>query len=262
MKKTLTICCVLFLSFFLAGCLKKTVPPAQKTRPTINEPVNTVPISERIYTMLTIKRDGKKPLGKELVLSIADSKGASLIEYDVEVQSGTTIQGDGGEIDPKKEQKPFVVNLFLGTCSAGGACSYYKEIKGGSMLLRFNNSPVGTLKGEWSYAEPGNDGELSSRDGKFQLSAPKLKQGFVVIAQTIGLPKSVDGEVLAGPYSLDATATSLGDGVLAMHLTGEDVNGATLWLWDGSSYQKLKSTLSGKTLTATISSPGTYLVTK
>ncbi len=260
-RLSLTTLCLLLSTLLLAGCFKKAALP-QKSRPTINEPVNTVPISDRVYTTLTVKRDGKKPLGKELVLSIADSKGATLIEYDVEVQSGTTIQGDGGEIDPKKGQKPFGVDLFLGTCSAGGACSYYKDIKGGSIVLRFNGSSVGALKGEWSYAEPSNDGVLSSRDGKFQLSAPKLKQGFVIIGHTIGLPKPIDGEVLAGPYNIDTTATPFGDGALTIHLTGDDVSKATLWMWDGSNYQKPKSTLSGKTLTATISAPGTYLVTK
>lgn len=261
MKKPLATSCFLILaSFLLAGCITKpATPPAQKTRPTINEPVNTVPLAERAYATLAIKRDGNRPLGKELVLMIANDKDASSIDYDVEVQTGTTIQGGGGEIDLKKEKAPFTKDIFLGTCSAGGACSYYKDVKGGTFVVRFKGSPVGTLKGEWSYAESGNDGKFSSRDGKFQLQAQKLKASFVLISQALGLPKSIDGEVIAGPYHLDATVALTGDMELSMRLT-EETETATLWRWDGKTYEKMPSRVEGKTLTATVSEVGTYLV--
>lgn len=263
-KQLLTTISLLLVAFLLSGCIhnkKPASPPAGKSRPTINEPVNTVPLTERVYATLSIKPDGSRPLGKELVLTVAEGKGASSIDYDVEVQAGTTIQGGGGEIDLKKEKAPFTKDIFLGTCSAGGACSYYKDVKGGTYVVRFKGSPVGTLKGEWSYAEPGNDGKFSSRDGKFQVTAPKLKSSFVLVSQALGLPKSVDGEVVAGPYHLDATATATGDMELSMRLS-EETETATLWRWDGKSYQKILGVVSGKTLTATIAEVGTYLVTK
>lgn len=260
MKKFLFI---FIASFLLAGCMHNKKPPAQVIAPrkTIEELVNTIPLEDRVYATLSIKHDGSRPVGRELVLSIADSKGASTIEYDVEVQAGTTIQGGGGEIDPKKEKAPFIKDIFLGTCSAGGACSYYKDVKGGMFVVRFKGSPVGSLKGEWSFAEPGNDGKFSSRDAKFQVNAPKLKSSFVLISQALGLPKPVEGEIIAGPYHLDVTATVTGDMELSMRLT-EEVETATLWRWDGKKYQKISVVVSAKTLTATIAEFGTYLVTK
>lgn len=262
-KQLLTTVSLLLVAFFLAGCIHNKKPvssPAEKSRPTINEPVNTVPLTERVYATLSIKRDGNRPLGKELLLTIAEAKGASSLEYDVEVQAGTTIQGGGGEIDLKKEKAPFTKDIFLGTCSAGGACSYYKDVKGGTFVVRFKGSSVGTLKGEWSYAEPGNDGKFSSRDAKFQINAPKLKSSFVLISQALGLPKPAAGEVIAGPYHLDATAAVTGDMELSMRLI-EETETATLWRWDGKTYQKISGAVSGKTLTAMIDEVGTYLVT-
>ena len=257
-----TSCILLFAALLLAGCVHNKKPQQViQPRKTIEDPVNTVPLAERVYSTLSIKRNGNRPLGKELELVIAESKGASSIEYDVEVQAGTTIQGGGGEIDPKKEKAPFTKDIFLGTCSAGGACSYYKDVKGGTYVVRFKGSTVGTLKGEWSYAEPGNDGKFSSRDGKFQITTSKLKNSLVLINQALGLPKPVDGEVIAGPYHLDATATATGDMELSMRLS-EETEAATLWRWDGKKYLNISGTVSGKTLTATIDEVGTYLVTK
>lgn len=249
-------------SLVFSGCIKKPAQsPVQTTRPTINEPVNTVPLADRVYATLSIKRDGNRPLGKELVLTVAEGKGASSIDYDVEVQAGTTIQGGGGEIDLKKEKAPFIKDIFLGTCSAGGACSYYKDVKGGTFVVRFKGSSVGTLKGEWSYAESGNDGKFSSRDGKFQVTALKLKSSFVLVSQALGLPNPVDGEVIAGPYHLDATAAVTGDMELSMRLS-EEGGTAILWRWDGKTYQKIPSAVEGKMLTAKIDEIGTYLVTR
>lgn len=263
MKKSLLIVFYsLFSALFLSGCLKKKTPelPSQ-TRPKIQEPVNTVPLEERIYSTLEITSGGQHPTGREITLAIFGGIEASKIEYELEYQTGTLVQAGLGSIVPAEEKLPFSRDILLGSCSAGGACNYHEDVKGGTLLLRFGDSSVGTLKGEWNYYQPGNDGRFSSRDAKFQLEAAKLKSSYVVIAQTIGLPKSVDGKVLAGPYHLDTTATSIGKMELTLRLS-EESETATLWLWTGKSYHKVTSQLTDKTLTATISSSGTYLVTE
>lgn len=262
MKRSLLIVFFsLFFAIFLSGCLKKK-PEAPVERPKIQESVNTVPLNERVYSTLSFASVSKFPLGRELTLSIADSKGASLVEYELEYQAGTLVQASIGSIVPQDKKPPHQQkDILLGSCSAGGACSYHQDVKGGTLLLRFKNSWVGNLKGEWNYYAPGNDGKLSSRDAKFQLEAPKLKNAFVVISQTLGLPASVSTDVLAGPYNLATTASTVGEMDLTMRLS-EEIQTAKLLFWNGNTYQQIKHTLNGKTLTAKLSSPGTYLVTK
>lgn len=266
MRKILPTFLVIALSLFLSGCGKKTPPVVN--RPKIEEPVNTVPIENRVYSTLTVKKDGDKPLGRELNLTIYDSKKASSIEYEIEYQTGTSVQGGSGLISPAKETLPYQKTIFLGTCSAGGACSYHEDVKGGTLILRFKNSSVGNLKGEWSYFLPGNDGQYSSRDGKFQLTALDLKNGYTLISQTMGLPASpiggpekIIGEVIAGPYNLDSTTNSKKIWDLSIRLS-EDVTSAKLLFWDGKTYQNTKNTIKDKTLSAKITSLGTYLVAK
>lgn len=241
------------------------------TRPKIEEPVNTVPIEERVYTTLEILRDGQKPLGKELSLTIADSKGAETIEYSLEYQAGTSVQGGVGTVFPSKENAPYKVPILLGSCSAGGACSYHEGVKGGTLLLRFKGSQIGNLKGEWSYYAPNNDGKYSSRDGKFQLIASELKGSYTLIAQTMGLPEKIKGEIISGPYNLDTTGVKgmkIKDANLSMRLAEDMPNVRLLWCdasgaeYSGSKCKEVASSIKDKTLTATINSLGTYLVVK
>ncbi len=237
-------------------------------RPKIQETVNTVPVDKRPYSVLSFSDSGRFPAGRELKLEISDSKNATSIEYELEYQAGTLVQAGIGSINPKGEKLPLTRNILLGSCSAGGACSYNEDVKGGTLVLRFKGSEIGSLKGEWNFYLPKNDGKLASRDAKFQLDASKLKNSYVLIAQTLGLPASptggpskVNGEVIAGPYHLETTADGTGEMQLTMRLN-EESSTAVLWMWDGKELQKIPAEVSGKALTANVRSSGTYLVTK
>ncbi len=268
MKRSLfSVLCFLFFSFFLSGCLNKKVEkPAE--RPKIQETVNTVSLDKRPYSVLSFSDSGRFPTGRELKLEISDSKKAESIEYELEYQAGTLVQAGVGSINPKGEKLPLTRNILLGSCSAGGACSYNEDVKGGTLVLKFKGSETGSLKGEWNFYSPKNDGKLASRDAKFQLDAPKLKNSYVLIAQTLGLPASpaggppkINGEVIAGPYHLETTADGTGKMQLTMRLN-EESSTAVLWMWGGKDLQKIQSEISGKTLKAKVFSSGTYLVTR
>lgn len=261
MKRSLfTVFCLLFFSLVLSGCINKTVPPV-KERPKIQETVNNVPVDKRPYTVLSFSDSGKFPVGRELKLEISDGKKSELIEYELEYQAGTLVQAGVGSINPKGEKLPLTRNILLGSCSAGGACSYNEDVKGGTLVLRFKGGDTGNLKGEWNFYEPRNNGKLGSRDAKFQLEASGLKNSYALIAQTLGLPPKVSGEVIAGPYHLEAAADKTGEMQLSMRLNEESPS-AVLWMWNGRELQKIPAEISGKTLTSKVSSSGTYLVIK
>jgi hypothetical protein len=235
----------------------KKLKPAVRERPKVQETVNTASLAERVYATLGFAESSSHPVGRELTLTVAQAKGADKIEYELEYQAGTLVQAGLGRITPAEEEAPYKRDILLGSCSAGGACSYHQDVLGGTLLLRFKNSQAGNLKGEWNFYQPGNDGKFGSRDAKFQLEAAKLKTAFVVISQTLGLPESVDGEVVAGPYHLETTASSTGEMAATVHLAKEGE--AKLWRWDGKMYREVPSSVNGKTLTAKLKEPGTYL---
>jgi hypothetical protein len=257
-RALLTISYFLLFGFLLSGCFHKKKEAEAPARPKIQEPVNTVPLQERVYSQLSISKGGKFPLGTEITLTISDHKGASEIEYELEYQAGTLVQVGLGSIVPKNETAPFTRNILLGTCSAGGACDFHEDVKGGALLLRFKDSSVGSLKGEWNYFQPQNDGKYSSRDGKFQLDG-MFTRSFVIVGHTIGLPEPVKTKVLAGPYHLDTTSTETRELELTIRLS-EASDTAKLLRWDGRNYKQIPAEVSDKTLTASISSTGTYLV--
>ena len=60
---------------------------------------------------------------------------------------------------------------------------------------------------------------------------------------------------------METTADKTGDMQLTMRLNEESAS-AVLWMWDGKELQKIQAEISGKTLTAKIIAPGTYLVIK
>ena len=259
LKILVTIAVAAAAAVLLVAWLRNKKPePAVKERPKAQEVVNTVPLAERVYATLAFAAESRHPVGRELTLAVAEAKGANKIEYELEYQAGTLVQAGLGSITPAEEEAPFKRDILLGSCSAGGACSYHKDVFGGTLLLRFKDSPVGNLKGEWNFYEPGNDGKFSSRDGKFQLEGLKLKNAFVIISQTLGLPKPVEGEIVAGPYHLETTASSIGEMAVTIRLAKE--GNATLWHWDGKTYREIPSSVNGKTLTAKLKETGTYLV--
>lgn len=250
--------CLLLAGIALSGCVKKPAEAPVKERPKIQEPVNTVPLEKRIYSTLEIASGGKYPLGREIVLTIYGDGGSEIIEYELEYQAGTLVQASMGSIDPANEKLPFTRDILLGSCSAGGACSYHEDVRGGILTLKFQESEVGNLRGEWNYYLPGSDGLFSSRDAKFQLKAPKLKGSYALVAQAIGLPQAIEGKVLAGPYHFDTAAAAVGNAELTLRLSEESA-AAGLWRWDGRSYEKMKSTVEGRTLAAVLTAGGTYL---
>lgn len=266
-KILVTIGAVAAIAVLLVVLIKNKKPePAVKDRPKVQEAVNAAPLAERIYATLGFAAESRHPAGRELTLTVAEAKGASKIEYELEYQAGTLVQAGLGSISPAGEEAPYKRDILLGSCSAGGACSYSQDVLGGTLLLRFKDSAVGNLKGEWNFYEPGNDGKFGSRDAKFQVEAGKLRNAFVIISQTLGLPPAfaesygVAKEVVAGPYHVETTATATGEMAATIRLAKEGV--ATLWHWDGRMYREIPAEVEGKTLTTKLKERGTYLVTE
>jgi hypothetical protein len=250
----------------LTGCTKKPLP---SSAPKTNEPVNTVDIKDRPYVTLAPTVGGRHPLGQEVTLTIHTvTLGATSVEYELEYQAGTLLQGTFGTIDLTKDKPPVSKDLLFGSCSTGGKCAYHKDVSGGSLTLRFKGGSQNfNLKSEWNLQTMSDrQGKFSSRDGKFQLEVGKtglLNNTFLVMIQTMGLPRppAGGGEILAGPYGIFTNNVKLsGTAQLTLRLN-QDASSAKLLGWDGQAWKEYKASLTDKTLTATIDKLTTFIVT-
>lgn len=231
-----------------------------KEKPKIIEPVNQIPIKDRPFSNIYPRSDGK-----EVTLIVNEYPGATSVEYELEYQAGTLLQGAFGKIDFAKETAPIERNILLGSCSAGGKCSYHENVNGGTLTLRYINGESTKLKSEWNFQLMSKqEGTFTSRDAKFTFNVGS--RGFspgtyVVVAQTMGLPGEVEGEILAGPYnvSLPKGVSLRGkEATLTMRLSLEEENVKILgWTQDG--WFEYDVDVDGKIASATVDQATTFI---
>ena len=238
-------------SFILGGCFRKkqaTAEPAPS--PIVQEKFNTIDITERPYLTLVPTNNGRS-----VTLTLHKmGKSASKGEFEVEYQSGTLLQGFGGRLN--LEELPDVQEYLLGSCSAGGKCSYSENVTGGALTLRFTADEKFALKNEWSFLENKQKSDtLTSRDAKFTLQGKGVASvTHWTVLQTPGYPAAVE-KPLSLPYAVGALKTPKGDMKVSIRLT-EDVTAAQIMGWDGKAWKPLKTTVADRVASA--ASPTLY----
>ncbi|MBU0974624.1 hypothetical protein KKD03_02900 [Patescibacteria group bacterium] len=259
-KKVLVIVGVLLLAvgigIFAKSKSKTTVvieePKLKKTK--ITEPLNIIDVGDRPYIVISPNSDGKN-------ITIAVNtvkKDSSAVDYELEYQAGSLLQGVFGSIELGK--LPASTKQLLGSCSAGGACTYHKDVTGGHLTTRFNGSENYALKSEWKYIENKESGDaLSSRDAKFQISSPKLESvRLAVVFNSPGYPEKLSGKVVSDPYSLQTIPTVTGTATLTMRAMEEGE--LVIMGWNGSQWTEFTGTVEGKSVTAEVELMELYVV--
>lgn len=206
MKKTTLIITILVLLGFIGGGLaylkfnKKPIKkPEQGERvATQVERINDLELEKRPYVTLAPREDGK-----ELFLTIDQLKlGEVKVEYELEYQAGTMIQGAFGRINFDEEKPPVTKKLLLGSCSKG-KCKYDENVTGGTLTLRFSGERDYVLREDFTLnLMSEKEGLFATRNTKIGLDVG-LKglsaDTYVVVIPTFGLPKELEGELIAGP---------------------------------------------------------------
>lgn len=262
-KKALIIGAVVLLLLVLGGWAisSRNTEPAQeeetskKTR--ITEPTNIIPVEERPYLKIVPFSDGKN---LEIIVDSV-KKSAAEAEYELEYQAGSLLQGAFGSINiatlPGKEK------VLLGSCSAGGACTYHEDVKGGTLLTRFSGTDESyALKSDWRYFENATkETEFSSKDAKFQIVSDDLKtQQYLIVFNTAGYPEGLKKTVVSDPYSLTASSTLSGTAELTMRANEEGE--LSIMGWDGKTWNEFSGTVDGKMIVADVDLMELYVVVK
>lgn len=218
---------------------------------------NVIPVSERPYVEITPTAGGRN-----ILLTIAElKKPAENVEYELEYQAGELLQGAFGEIS--LVTLPATKDILLGSCSAGGACTYHKEVQGGSLVTRFSGSNEYALKSDWRYIEnTKKEKTAASKDAKFQIESAELaKQPVLIIANSPGYPGTLPGTPISDVYGLATPGTLTGKVDVTIR-ANEDATGAKLALWDGSAWTTVAATVDEKTVTAATEFAKAYVVVK
>ena len=252
---------VLFLIVLLAGgvfAFTKFNKPEDATddrssKKRITEPVNVIPVEERPVVYIW-------PVdSKNLKIEVASlNKPANQAEYELEYQAGSLLQGAFDSIN--LSSVPATAKIMLGSCSAGGACTYHTDIKGGSLLTRFSGSGDSyALKADWKYFE--NESTMSSKDAKFQIESTALaKQPYVIIFNGYGYPEGLEGQVVSDPYTLTTANAISGKADLTMRASEEEAT--NIMGWDGEEWYEFEAEVDGKMLTAEVDLMQLYVATK
>jgi len=239
---------------------KQKAQPAEQTQTTEKKKkvsqFNVSPVAERPYIL--IRPDG----GRNLKLDIMElKKPAETVEYELEYQAGELLQGAFGEI--QLGTVPASADILLGSCSAGGACTYHQNVQGGTLVTRFAGTNEYALKNDWRYIEnTKKEKTAGSKDAKFQIeSADLAKQAILIIINSPGYPGTLPGTPISDIYALTSSGTLTGNVTVTIRAT-EDAAGAKLAVWDGSSWTTVEGTAEDKSLTAQTKFGQAYVVIK
>jgi len=220
-------------------------------------PTNVIDVADRPYVAIRPLADGRNLDIYIDVLKIP----ADEIEYELEYQAGTLLQGAFGAIDAS--DLPTSTRVLLGSCSAGGACTYHEDVRGGTLLTRYlsSNDPY-ALKSDWKYID--NDEREtahSSKDAKFQVDGANLaRQRFIVIFNSPGYPTDVPGEVVSEIYSLETSSALAGEAELTIRANEEGE--LKIAAWDGSEWITYEGEIDGKMITAEVDLAELYVVVR
>ena len=220
-------------------------------------PTNVIGVADRPHVEIRPLADGIN-----LDIYVGELKlAADEVEYELEYQAGTLLQGAFGTIDAS--ELPTSTRVLLGSCSAGGACTYHEDVKGGSLLTRYIGGDEDyALKSDWKYIDnTDRDTAFSSKDAKFQIDGTTLaKQRYLVIFNSPGYPEGIPGEVVSDIYSLTTPSTLTGEAELIIRASEEgELKIAT---WDGSEWATYEGELDGKMITATVDLAELYVVVR
>jgi hypothetical protein len=250
-KKVIIALSVLGLVLVIGGVFAFTrlraKPVAEESTKQVKpfEPVNVIPVEERPYVTIEPNQNGRN-----LLITIHDlKKGAEKAEAEVEYQSGTLLQG--AMVAFNLQTLPDSQDMLLGSCSAGGKCSYHEEVTGGSILLRFLGDEKYVLKNDWAFINNAEkETTFASRDSKFSLEGTGLARiPHGVILQSPGLPENTERKLLSAPYATAVDGAVRG--ALSVHIRlNEDVADATILAWTGTAWKELKTTVAEQTATA------------
>ncbi|MFZ5376962.1 MAG: hypothetical protein ACOZAN_04875 [Patescibacteria group bacterium] len=229
--------------------------PVQKKK--IVEPTNVIEVGDRPYLRIYPAADGRNVEIEVVSLK----KNATTVEYELEYQAGSLLQGAFGQIE--LGSLPAKKTILLGSCSAGGACTYHEDVRGGSLVTRYDGGDERyALKSDWKYIDNrAKETEFSSKDAKFQISSKEMaKTRYLIIFNNSGYPEGLKGTPVSDVYTLETSTALTGKANLTMRANEE--GSLSIMGYDGKDWKKFEGKVEGKMVTAEVDLMESYVVVK
>lgn len=238
---------------FLSSPSKET---ETNTKKKVAEPVNVIPVEERPFLEIEPVADGRNVIIRVNQLK----KDATSVDYELEYQSGSLLQGAFGTIELTKI--PAENKVLLGSCSAGGACSFHEDVQGGTLLTRYSGPQNYALKSDWKYIDnTAKEESVSSKDAKFQMTAAGLTRiPYIIVFNTAGYPDGLEGTVNSELYAFSTSSPLTGE--IELTIRGNEDGSTAIMGWDGKTWTKFEGTVDGKAITASVKPMRLYVAVR
>ena len=207
---------------------------------------NTIEDQESAGTRLVINQldQNKRPFtilsqhstGKLLAFYMENTSSVTAATIDLEYLSGDLLKGARSTLESPISD-PYAKAFLLGSCSAGGKCSFDKDLISGSLKLKLKidrESDIHVLKGDYFFV----DGETSTTDGRVTYTPAGDPTGEILI-NTLGLPETLEGQLELYPLAITSTNKQAIKGELEIRKKGI----GKVLLFNGSSYEELDVTI-------------------
>ena len=249
--------------FLFKPASKEEEKPAPKPKV---ENINQLALEQRPYIIVEPKSKTRpSDLGHWLTVTIDRTEAYERVEYDVEYQTGSLIQGFMHSIDFSKEPTPVSKEGFFGSESKG-KYKYDEDVTTGNILFKFfkDSTSYDALKTYFNLQNMAEeDGLFISNDGKasLQVGVKDISSTtFVVIASTLGLPEEVEGQVLSEPYGFYAHKSfNLKNSTLTIK-SKEELTKAKILGWDGKEWFEYETEIKADSASALVESLGTFVL--
>lgn len=224
MNRKILLALLFVMSFSLSGCFKK------KTETTKVEPkqlINALEITKRPFVAIL-----PHSTGKLITLMYHGKQDAKNVSVELEYLSGNALKG--GRTSINATSFPYVQGFLLGSCSAGGKCSFDKDITTGTIKTRLDiDEQIHVLKSNYTFITPTSNA-TSDQKTKFEIQGTS-KANFV-LGQTHGYLGEVTGEPAYEPIAITSTTGDVIKGNLSIR--GSGISKALIY--DGSKYVESK----------------------
>lgn len=233
----------IFLFLLISGfaAYRLLSPPEEpKPAPTASKRqiINALPIPQRPFVALFPHETNK------LITLFLDKPGDTPeLTIDIEYLSGNALKG-GRTTVSFPNTLPFTQAFLLGSCSAGGKCSFDRDITTGTIRTKLeNDTEIHVLKSNYVFI----NGPSATTDQKLKFT-PQNYSVNAILGYTHGFLGEFSGELASEPFAITSSSSRTITGTLTLSAT----DATALLYYDGQKYQPLETTIASRQLSATL----------
>jgi len=228
MKKILPLLIILIFAITLSACGKKKEKDQPSQSANTKLLINALEINTRPFIAMIPHSSGR--LLSLYLNNIPEQAKSSTL--DIEYLAGNLLKGGRISLNLPVDT-PYIQAFLLGSCSAGGKCSFDKDLISGTLKHRIEfDGETHILKSNYVFI---NGEEVSTSDTKASFAPASLKQTNLILIDSQGLPMPIEAEAVSSPFII----TSVTDDTIKGTLTLRAKEAVKALLYNGSSYEEL-----------------------